>query len=76
MRQYEQKKMLEALKRYERKMEMKELEEFKMLVKRHKDDEDFDNISFSRLKELYTKYHSNRPKPNLDDLFKKPDNEN
>jgi len=67
----EQKKYFEALKRFERKFEPKELEDYKMLKKRHIDDEDLDSLSLARLKRLYEKYYVNRPKPNLDDLFKK-----
>jgi len=67
----DQKKFIEALKRFEIKMEGKEREFFSSVVKRDKDEEDLDSISFSKLKELYEKYYVNRKKPNLDDLFKK-----
>ena len=67
----DQKNFIESLKRYEIKMDSKEREFFKMVVKRNIDDEDLDSISFGKLKELYTKYYVNRKKPNLDDLFKK-----
>ncbi len=67
----DQKNFIERLKRFEIKMESKERDFFKSLVKRDKDEEDLDSISFGQLKELYTKYYVNRPKPNLDDLFKK-----
>lgn len=72
----EQKKYFEALKRFERKMEPKEMEDYKMLKKRHIDDEDLDKLSMERLKGYYEKYYVNRPKPNINDLFKKPDKEN
>lgn len=68
----EQKNYFEILKRYERKFDSKELEEYKMLLKRHKDDEDLDRLSMEKLKALYTKYHVNREKKNYDYLFKKP----
>lgn len=68
----EQKKYFEILKRYERKFTPKELEDYKMLVKRDKDDEDLDKLSMQRLIALYEKYHVNREKKNLDYLFKKP----
>ena len=58
----EQKKYIESLQRYERKMTPKEQEFFKMTVKRQKDDEDLDSISFAKLKELYDKYYVNRKK--------------
>jgi hypothetical protein len=52
----EQRKMIEELKDYSRKMSRYDLEEFDMYVKRDKDDEDLDNLSRTRLKELYEKY--------------------
>ncbi|WKZ70286.1 MAG: hypothetical protein QY331_03315 [Melioribacteraceae bacterium] len=69
----DQKKYFETLKRYERKFESKEKQRYDMLVKRNKDDEDLDKASMEFLKDLIEKYHRNRPKPNLDDLFKKPE---
>jgi hypothetical protein len=75
MRSTDQKKYLATLKRYEKKMDRDEREMYSMLVKRHKDDEDLDNISFGKLKDLFTKYYTNRDKKNFDHLFKKPDNE-
>jgi hypothetical protein len=68
----EQRKYFEILKKYERKFEPKELEDYKMLVKRNKDDEDLDKFSMERLIALHEKYHVNREKNNLDFLFKKP----
>ncbi|PIQ11265.1 MAG: hypothetical protein COW71_00990 [Ignavibacteriales bacterium CG18_big_fil_WC_8_21_14_2_50_31_20] len=67
----DQKKFIEALMRYERKMDSKEREIFRMIVSRDKDEEDLDSLAFSDLSELYTKYYVNREKKNLDDLFKK-----
>ncbi len=67
----EQQKYLEFLKKCEKKFTPKELEEYKMFVKRHKDDEDFDTISMSRLKNLYDKYYEKKDISRLDDLFKK-----
>jgi len=68
----DQKKYIETLKRYEKKMDKKEIEEYKMFVKRQKDDEDFDKISLKKLSDLYQKYYLNREKKNFDHLFKKP----
>lgn len=68
----EQRKYFEILKKYERKFEPKELEDYKMLVKRNKDDEDLDKFSMERLIALHEKYHVNREKKNLDSLFKRP----
>ena len=69
----DQKKYFETLRRYERKFSSDENKKYKMLVKRHKDDEDLDKASMEFLGELYNKYHKNRPKPNYDNLFKKPE---
>ena len=71
MRYNDQKKYFEALSRYERKMTSAEQKDYKMLFKRHKADEDLDNISFGTLNDLYTKYYVNREKPDLKDIFKK-----
>ena len=71
MRYTDQKKYIETLKRYERKFTGEELKDFKMFVKRHKDEEDLDNISFGKLKDLYTKYYVNREKIDINEFFKK-----
>ncbi|MCK9281905.1 MAG: hypothetical protein M0P71_14865 [Melioribacteraceae bacterium] len=73
---FDQKRYFEILKKYEKKFEKKELDDYKMLVKRHKDDEDLDKLSFERLMNLYEKYHVNRAKMNFDHLFKKPETDN
>jgi hypothetical protein len=67
----EQQKLIEELRKFERKMNPKELEEYKLFVKRNKDDEDFDTLSLSRLRELYQKYYVPPDKSKLDALFKK-----
>ena len=72
MSQREQKKYFETLKRYERKFESKEREDYKMLLKRHKDDEDLDKLCMGRLQKLFEKYHLNREKKNYDHLFNLP----
>ena len=56
----DQKNFIEALKRYENKMNEKERNFFITTVKRNIDEEDLDSISFGNLKELYTKYYVNR----------------
>jgi len=68
----EQRNYFDILKRYERKFDSKELDDYKMLVKRHKDDEDLDKLSMQRLQNLYEKYHINRDKKNYDNFFTKP----
>lgn len=75
MSQREQKKFFETLKRYERKFEPKELDDYRMLLKRHKDDEDLDKLSMERLQKLFEKYHLSREKKNYDSFFTKHEDE-
>ncbi len=71
MNSREQKKYFEALKRYERKFDSKESDMYKILVRRHKDEEELDLLSMAKLKELFEKYHVNRERKNYDTFFKK-----
>jgi hypothetical protein len=73
MQYREQQKYIDALKFYENKMDPKELYDYKMFVKRQKDDEDLDTISLARLKALHDKYMAAKVKKNYDDFFKKPE---
>jgi len=73
MQYRDQQKYLDTLKRYEKKFDREEMQDYKMFLKRHKDDEDLDRLSMGKLKALYTKYYLNREKKNYDDFFKKPD---
>lgn len=66
-----QEKYLDYLRRCEKKFTPKELEEYKMFVKRQKDGEEFDSLSMKRLKELYDKYYEKKDISKLDELFKK-----
>lgn len=68
-----QQKLLDGLKKYLKELSPKELDEYKMFVKRQKDDEDLDSVSMRRLKELYEKYHRNVDKSKYDHFFKKSD---
>ena len=67
----EQQKYIETLKKYERKFDRKESENFKMFLKRQKDEEDFDTVSMKKLKELYDKYNVPVDKSKYDSFFKK-----
>lgn len=67
----DQKKYFENLKRFERKFDRKEFAVYKVLLQRHKDDEDLDKQSLEKLKELHEKYYVNREKKNFDQYFKK-----
>lgn len=69
----DQVKYLETLQRYERKMDLKEKEELKMFIKRHKDEEEFDSVSMKRLKELHDKYYTPVDRSKYDAFFKKSD---
>lgn len=69
----DQKKYLEYLHRFENKFTREELEEYKMFVKREKDEEEFDNVSMRRLEELYSKYYTPVDKSKYDAFFKKRD---
>ena len=73
MQYREQQKFIDALKFYENKMDPKELYDYKMFVKRQKDDEDLDTISLAKLKALYDKYMATKEKKNYDHFFKKPE---
>lgn len=67
----DQQKYIEILKKYERKFDRKESEDFKMFLKRQKDEEDFDTVSMKRLKEFYDKYNVPVDKSKYDSFFKK-----
>ena len=67
----DQQKYIAALKRYEHKFTRQETEEYKMFLKRQKDEEEFDSVSLKRLKELYDKYHLPVDIHKYDNLFKK-----
>jgi hypothetical protein len=67
----EQQKYLDTLRKYERKFDHKEAEDYKMFLKMQKDDEDFDSLSLKRLKEIYDKYNAPVDKAKYDSFFKK-----
>jgi len=69
----EQKKLLEILKKYERNFSRQESDEFKLFIKRDKDDDEFDTVSMKRLKELHDKYHKPVDTSKYDKFFKKTD---
>jgi len=52
----EQHTIVEALKDYFPRMRGRELDEFEMMRKRDRDDEDLDEMTRRRLTELYVKY--------------------
>ena len=67
----DQKKYLEALKKHERNFTRQEYDEFKMFIKRDKDDDEFDTVSMRKLKDLHDKYHKPVDASKYDKFFKK-----
>lgn len=66
----EQKKLLDELKKFEAKMAEKDRDQYKMFIKREKDEEELDSLSLARLKELHSRYYKPVPKPDINSLFK------
>ena len=60
MTKIEQHKIVEMLKDYVHKMRGRDLDDFEMMRKRDRDDEDIDEIARRRLAELYVKYVPDR----------------
>ena len=56
MTRVEQHKMVETLKDYIHKMKGHDLDEFEMIRKRDRDDEELDAFTLHRLSELYKEY--------------------
>lgn len=56
MTRVEQHRIIMSLADYAHTMRGKDLDEFEMMRKRDRDDEDLDEMSRRRLNELYTKY--------------------
>lgn len=69
----EQKKYLEVLRKYEKNFTGQEYDEYKMFIKRDKDDDEFDTLSMKRLKELHDKYAKPVDTTKYDKFFKKKD---
>ncbi|MCW8813317.1 MAG: hypothetical protein OQJ93_01210 [Ignavibacteriaceae bacterium] len=66
----DQKKYLETLKKYERKFTRQEYNEYKIFIKRDKDEEEFDSVTMKRLKELHDKYYEPVNTSKYDKFFK------
>lgn len=56
MTRTEQHKIIETLREYEHLLKGREADEFEMMRKRDRDDEELDAMSVRRLMEMYTKY--------------------
>jgi hypothetical protein len=67
----EQQKMVEELRGYIAKMDRREREDFEMMVKRGKDDEQYDLLTQARLTTLHQKYVPRRSKADLDVMWKR-----
>ncbi len=67
----EQKKYREVLKKFERNFARQEYDEYKLFVKRDKDDDEFDTLTMKRLKELHDKYYKPVDTSTYDKFFKK-----
>jgi hypothetical protein len=55
--------MIRDLKDYEWKLTRDETDDFRMMVKRDKDDEDLDELAMKRLAALYERYVTYRRRP-------------
>lgn len=71
----EQRKYIEGLKKFERNFTRQESDEYKLFIKRDKDDDEFDTVSMKRLKELHDKYHITIDTSKYDKFFKKSSDE-
>jgi len=67
----EQQKMIQDLRYYSRQMSRDDLEEFEMLLKRDRDDEDLDRLSEKKLTELHERYARKKSKKDIEDVWKK-----
>ena len=71
----EQKRYLDVLKKYERNFTRQESDEYKLFIKRDKDDDEFDTVSMRRLKELHDRYHKPVDTSKYDKFFNKSSGE-
>ena len=69
----DQKRYIEALKKYERQFTGDDFEQYRMFVQRHKDEDEFDSVSMKKLKELFEKYYKPVDTSQYDKYFKKPE---
>lgn len=59
----EQKRMIRELKDFEWKLTRDETDDFRMMARRDKDDEDLDELAMKRLASLHTRYVTYRKRP-------------
>ena len=67
----EQRRMLQDLKDYVARMGRQDQYDFEMFVKRDKDDEELDALSFAKLEEMHKRYVVRKTKKDIEELLKK-----
>lgn len=67
----EQHRMVQELKSRLMKLNVQERQQFEMIAKRDKDDEDLDSFTLAKLKQLHEKYFPKQSKKKLDDAWGK-----
>ncbi len=67
-----QKELLEDLRDFRQKFSRDETYLFEMAVKRHKDDEELDEITLGKLEEMHAKHVHRKPRIDPNSFFKKP----
>jgi hypothetical protein len=66
----EQHRMIQDLKDYLSKMERQDQYDFGMYVKRDKDDEELDSLSFKKLEEMHKRYVVRKTKKDIEEMLK------
>jgi hypothetical protein len=72
----EQHRMVRELRTRLMKLDARERQQFEMIAKRDKDDEDLDSFAAAQLKQLHEKYFPKQSKQSLKDAWKKLTGEN
>lgn len=67
----EQHRMIRDLKDYQSKMERRDQYDFEMFMKRDKDDEELDSVSFRKLEEMHKRYVVRKTKKDIEEMLKK-----
>ncbi len=63
--------MIRDLKDYQSKMERRDQYDFEMFMKRDKDDEELDSVSFRKLEEMHKRYVVRKTKKDIEEMLKK-----
>jgi hypothetical protein len=67
----EQHRMIRDLKDYSSKMGRQDQYDLEMFMKRDKDDEELDSLSFKKLEEMHRRYVVRKTKKDIEELLKK-----